>query len=151
MLAELVSQIQAFNSYAKAPRERFKTMEALRKTLFAVSGECQRRYENKPLPLLPSEQLALDTSRQLWRACRLAYLHCLRACLEGDASISSYSARVTHRVLSCLRMEQMNCYLAGTELDAQFWRNLHSVWASAEQLGVTREPVICLLYTSRCV
>jgi hypothetical protein len=44
-------------------------------------------------------------------------------------------------VLSCLRMEQMNCYLAGAELDNEFWRILHSVLASAEQLDVVSEPV----------
>ncbi|MFZ4535952.1 hypothetical protein [Propionivibrio sp.] len=141
MLAELVTQIQAFNGCGTSPRERFKTLEVLRKTLFAVSGECQRRYENKALPLLPAEQLALDMSRQLWRACRVAYLHCLRACLDGDPSIAEHSAKVAHRVLSCLRMEQMNCYLAGAELDADFWRNLHALLASAERLGVVREPV----------
>ena len=43
------------NSYSVSPRERFKTIEVLRKTLFAVTGECQRRYENKPLPLPPTE------------------------------------------------------------------------------------------------
>lgn len=141
MLAELVTQIQAFNCYDTAPRDRFKTLEVLRKTFFAVSGECQRRFENKPLPLLPADQAVLDAALQLWRACAVAYLHCLSACLEGDPSIAPYSARVAHRVLSCLRMEQMNCYLAGTELAGDFWRNLHAVLASAEQLGVAREPV----------
>jgi hypothetical protein len=141
MLTELVAQIQAFNCYITAPRDRFKTLEVLRKTLFAVSGECQRRYENKPLPLLPAEQVLLDTALQLWRASAVSYLHCLSACLDGDPSISTYSARVAHRVLSCLRMEQLNCYLAGADLAGDFWHNLHAVLASAEQLGVAREPV----------
>lgn len=141
MLAELVTQIQAFNCYITAPRERFKTLEVLRKTCFAVSGECQRRYENKPLPLLPADQAVLEAALQLWRACAVAYLHCLSACLDGDPSIAPYSARVAHRVLSCLRMEQMNCYLAGAELAVGFWHNLHAVLASAEQLSIAREPV----------
>lgn len=141
MLAELVTQIQAFNCCIADPRERFKILEVLRKTCFAVSGECQRRYENKSLPLLPADQAVLDAALQLWRAYAVAYLHCLRACLEGDPSIAAYSARVAHRVLSCLRMEQMNCYLAGAELAVGFWYNLHAVLASAEQLGLAREPV----------
>ena len=76
---------------------------------------------------------------------------------------------VAHRVLACLRMEQLNCYLAGADLAEGFWCYLHAVLASAEQFGVAREPVedrllgetsestlsgqycICLLYTSRCV
>lgn len=141
MLAGFVEQIEAFNAYRLSPRERFKTMEVLRKPLFAVSGECQRRYENRPLPLLPLEQLTLDLTRRLWRAAATAYLHCLRACLDGDASLNRNGAMVTHRVLACLRMEQLNCYLAGVELDSGFWKTLHAVLTSAEQLGIEREPV----------
>ncbi len=141
MLAEFVKQIEALNSFQLSARERFKTMEVLRKTLFAVSSDCQRRYENKPLPLLSAEQTALNLTRRLWRASATAYLHCLRACLDGDSSLTRFSGKVAHRVMSCLRMEQMNCYIAGVELDTEFWRILHSVLASAEQLGVEREPV----------
>ena len=141
MLAELVTQIQLFNNYSVAPRDRFKTIEVLRKTLFAVSGECQRRYENKPLPLPPAEQALLDSVRRLWRACLLSYLHCLRAALDFDASIIDLRAKVAHRAMSCLRMEQLQAYLAGAELDGVFWRNLHAVLASAEQLDIAREPV----------
>lgn len=141
MMAELVKQIQAFNDFAIAPSDRFKTLEVLRKAIFAVSGECQRRYENKPLPLLSAEQAALDAVLQLWRAFVLSYLHCLSACLDGDPSIAPYRVRVAHRVLSCLRMEQLNCYVAGAELAGGFWHYLHAVLASAEQFGVAREPV----------
>ena len=141
MLAELVTQIQAFNCYITAPRDRFKTLEVLRKTCFAVSGECQRRYEHKPLPLLPAEQALLDMALRLWRASAVSYLHCLSACLDGDPSISPYRVMVAHRVLACLRMEQLNCYLAGADLAEGFWCYLHAVLASAEQFGVAREPV----------
>ncbi|WP_301101811.1 hypothetical protein [Propionivibrio sp.] len=141
MLAGLVTQIQAFNVYNVAPRERLKTLEVLRKALFAVSGESQRRYEHKALPLLPAEYATFDSVRQLWRATTVAYLHCLHACLDRDPSITAHSAKVTHRVLSCLRMEQLNCYVAGTELDGDFWHILHSVFAAAEKLGVTRQPI----------
>jgi len=141
MLAELVKQIQRFNNYSVTPRVRFKAMEVLRKTLFAVSGECQRRYENKPLPLPPAEQSVLDSVLRLWRAALTAYLHCLQAALSFEASVIDLRAKIAHRALSCLRMEQMNAYLAGTELDALFWRNLHATLASAEQLDVAREPI----------
>ena len=141
MLAALVVEIQTFNGYQVEVRERFKTLEVLRKTVFAVSGECQRRYENKPLPLLPAEQTQLDKVRLLWRACSIGYLHCLRACLDGDPLIVKYSAKVAHRALSSLRMEQLNCYFAGAELEGDFWRNLHAMFASTEQLGVAGEAV----------
>lgn len=141
MLASLLTQIEAFNVYGAAPRARFEVLEALRKSLFAVSAEARRRYEYKPVPLLPGEQFAFDGARRLWRACTVAYLHCLRACLEQDPSMAAQSAKVAHRVLSCLRMEQMSCYFAAAEPDGEFWRTLHAAWASAGKLDVGRHPV----------
>ena len=141
MLAELTRQIEAFNTFRTLPRERFKTMEVLRKNVFAVSGDAQRRYEAKPLPLLPVEQAAFDLVHRLWRACTIAYLHCLRACLDQDSSLAAESAKVAHRVLSCLRMEQMADYFASVEPEAEFWSLLHSVWSAAESLGVAHEPM----------
>jgi hypothetical protein len=141
MLSEFLAQIRAFNCCRVAPDERFKTLTILRNALFAVSGECQRRYENKPLPLLPAEKSVQDAVGALWRACAVSYMHCLRACLEGDSSISPHAAKVAHRALCCLRMEQMSCYLGGVAPDGEFWRNLHSVLVSAETLGVARDFV----------
>ncbi|MFT3848835.1 MAG: hypothetical protein QM739_09185 [Propionivibrio sp.] len=141
MLSELLAQLRAFNACRVAPDERFKTLTVLRNTLSAVSGECQRRYENKPLPLSPAERGLQDAVCALWRACAVSYLHCLRACLEGDASISPHAAKVAHRALCCLRMEQLSCHLGGLPPDGEFWRTLHAVLVSAETLGVARDLV----------
>ena len=141
MLSEFLIQIRAFNTCRVAPDERFKTLAVLRNALFAISSECQRRYESKPLPLLPAEKSILDSVCALWRAYAVSYLHCLRACLEGDAAIAPHSAKVAHRALCCLRMEQMSCYLGGMAPDGEFWRNLHAILVSAETLGVARDFV----------
>jgi hypothetical protein len=141
MLSALLAQIQLLNTSSTPAAERFSILETLRNALFHVSAGCQRRYENKPLPLLPEEQRALNAVRDLWRKCTIAYLHCLQACLDQDASISGHSAIVAHRTLSCLRMEQMNSYLALSEPGADFWHLLHTVFAAAERLATTREPV----------
>ena len=141
MQTELIRQIQALNAFRMAPRERFKTLEVLRKTIFMIDGESQRRFENRPIPLWSSEQSALDTARRLWRCCSVAYLHCLRACLDGDTEIVEFKAKIAHRTLVCLRMEQLTSYLGGQDLEPDFWRTLHSILAAAEQLGITRTPI----------
>ncbi len=141
MLSSLVKQIDAFNHYDIAARERFKTMEVLRKAIFAVNNDCRRRFENKLLPLAPAEQSTLDAVRRLWRLCAVAYQHCLQSCVEGDAALSAYAARVAHRVLFCLRVEQLDSYAAAVEPGPGFWRNLHAVLMAAEGLGVAGEPV----------
>ena len=141
MLTGLLAQIEAFNSCRVPPGERFASLEVLRQAVFAVNGDSQRRYEHRALPLLPAEQLAFDQTRRLWRACTQAYRHCLSACLDNDPALADQRALVAHRVLSCLRQEQLSCYLAGAELEADFWAIVHSVWVAAETLGVTRQPV----------
>lgn len=141
MQAELVRQLQQLNGFAMPARERFKTLEVLRKTAAAIDAECQRRYEGRPLPLAAGEQALLDASRQLWRACAIGYLHCLRACLDDDPGLTGEGARAAHRVLASLRMEQASDYAGGAHPDDELWRILHAVLASAEQLGVARTPV----------
>ena len=141
MLGELLTQVEAFNGYSIAPRQRFKTMEVLRKTIFAVSGESRRRFEYKALPLLAAEHNAFSDSRRLWRACAVAYLHCLQACLDGDSTLTEGSAMVAHRVVACLRMEQLACYGASHELGDDFWQLTHALWKAGETLGVVRELI----------
>ena len=141
MQSGLLGQIHALNAYSMAPRERFKILEELRKAIFTVDGECRRRYENRPVPLWSSEQVALDTARHLWRACAIAYLHCLRGCLDGDPGVAEHKAKIAHRALVCLRMEQLTCYFGLLEVDPDFWRNLHSILASAEQLEIAHVPI----------
>ena len=141
MLAELLIQIEALNTARMPPRERFKVMEALRKSVFAVNGQCQLRFENKLLPLLPTEQTMLAWTQRLWRTSAVAYLHCLQACLNRESGLDGEEARVAHRVLTCLRMEQLSASLAWAEPGADFWGLLHAVWMAAEKLGVTQAPV----------
>lgn len=141
MQAELARQVQWLNGWTMPARERFKTLEALRKAIFAADAECLRRFDNRPLPLAAGEQALLDTSRRLWRACAVGYLHCLRACLDGDPSLAAHAARVAHRAVTSLRMEQASGYAGGSDPAGDFWRTLHAVLASAERLGVARAPV----------
>jgi len=141
MLASLVKQIDAFNRFEIGARERFKTIEVLRKAIFAVNNDCRRRFENKLLPLAPAEQSTLDAVRRLWRLCAVAYQHCLQSCVDGDTALSAHAARVAHRVMFCLRVEQLDSYAAAVEPGPGFWRNLHAVLVAAEGLGVAGEPV----------
>lgn len=141
MLENLQAQIAAFCQVAVTLRERFRTLEALRKAVFAVTAASQRRFENKPLPLAPVERDALDAVCRLWQTCAAAYQICLDACAKGDPSLSSRAARVAHRLLACLRREQLQCYAAGVEPGADFWKRLHAAFFAAERLGVAAELV----------
>lgn len=141
MQLELATQIGLLNTCALPARERFKTLEILRRTLFTVAAESQRRFAYRALPLASGEQATFDSARRLWRTCAVAYLHCLRAVLDKDPTLAGQGARVAHRALASLRMEQASCYAAGVEPDGEFWQTLHAVMATAEQLDCAGEPV----------
>lgn len=136
MQDSLATQLDRLNGWQIAPRERYKILETLRKAVFAIETESIKRYEYRPLPLLPVEQKAFDASCRIWRALAIGYLHCLRACLDGDAALLENGAKIAHRTLVSLRLEQLSRYRAGSVVPGSWWRLLHAVMASAEQLGV---------------
>ena len=142
MLSGLRTQIEAFNLQKVSPRERFKTLEVLRKAAFMSGNECRRRCEGKPLPLAAAEQEMLDTARRLWRSYAQAYRQCLEACLaDDDTSLSSYTARVAHRVSSCLRMEQLTSYAGNVVPGPGFWKSFHDLFIAAEQAGCLGDTI----------
>lgn len=141
MQGDFAVLLDNLNGWKLPARERFKILEALRKSVVAVEAESLKRYEYRPLPLSPVEQKALDASCRLWRELTLGYLHCLRACLDGDAGVSEHAAKICHRAIACLRQEQLSRYYGGSAIPGQWWRKLHAVLASAEQLAVAAEPV----------
>lgn len=141
MLAALLEQIHLYNTVSTPAQLRFATLDSLRHSVFSVSANCQHRFEHKPLPLLPAEQATLDAVRELWRAYATGYVRCLQASLEQDISVSGISSTLAHRALCCLRMEQLNGYLAASEPSTGFWHTLHAIYACAEHLGATRTPI----------
>lgn len=147
MQGELAEQLERLNGCEIEPRERFKVLETLRKAVFAIETESIKRYESRPLPLSPVEQKSLDTSCRIWRELATGYLHCLRAALDGNETISEHRAKICHRTLCSLRLEQLSRYRGGSAIPGAWWRLLHATLASAEQLRVTTTAVSDRLFT----
>lgn len=137
----LATQLDSLNGWQISPRERYKILETLRKAVVAIETESIKRYEYRPLPLLPIEQKAFDASCRIWRGLTTGYLHCLRACHDGDSSLAEHCAKIVHRTLVSLRLEQLARYRGGSVAPGNWWRLLHAVQASAEQLGVTESSI----------
>lgn len=142
----LASQLEMLNGWPLAPRERFKIVETLRKPVFAIETEAARRYEGRPLPLSPVEQKGFDASCRLWRQLATGYLHCLQACLDRDESLAEHRAKIAHRVLTCLRLEQLARYRAGATIPGSWWQLLHAAMAAAEQLAAAASPIADRLF-----
>lgn len=141
MQDELASRLEDLNVWAMAPAERYRVLEALRKTVLAIEVESVKRYEHRPLPLSAVEKKSLDASCRLWRELTTGYLHCLRACLDGGADIGCDAAKVCHRAISAARREQLARYRGGMAIPGVWWRKLHAIYAAAEQLGVEAQTV----------
>lgn len=141
MQGELAEQMELLNGWTVLPRERFKILETLRKVVFAIETESIKRYDSRPLPLSPIEQKSLDSSCRIWRGLATGYLHCLRATLDGDTALSEHSAKICHRTITSLRLEQLSRYRGGSVIPGDWWRLLHATLASAEQLRVTTASV----------
>lgn len=141
MQGELAERLESLNGWAIEARERYRILELLRQPIVAVEAESVKRYEHRPLPLSAVEQKALAASCRLWRELATAYLHCLRACLDGDSALVPDAAKVCHRTISALRHEQLARYRGGVAVPGPWWRRLHAVLAAAEQLGVEATTV----------
>lgn len=146
MQSEIGKVLESLNTWPIPPRSRFKILDVLRKAIFAVEAESAKRFEHRPLPLTTVEQRAFDASCHLWRQLATGYLHCLRACLDGDAGIAEHGAKVVHRVLSTLRCEQIARYRASSVVPGHWWRLLHAALASAEQLEAMHSPIADRLF-----
>jgi hypothetical protein len=141
MLSELTAQIEAFSLQDISPRGRFKTLEVLRKAVFAASTDCRNRCEGQPLPLAADDRAVLDAACRLWRSYAVGYQQCLQACLDGDVSLSKHAARVAHRVSFCLRVEQLTGYAGGVAPRSGFWKSFHALFLAAERLGCATETM----------
>lgn len=133
----LAAQLESLNGWAIAPRERYKLLSTLRKQIFAIETESAKRYESRPIPLSAIEQKVFDNTCRLWRQLAVGYLHCLRACLDQDTALAEHRAKIAHRALTSLRLEQLARYRTGFAIPGVWWRTLHATLAAADQLGVT--------------
>ena len=149
--AMLLRQTNLLNRYPLTPAERLKILELLRDPIAFAQTESARKFAGRPLPLVPQEQSSMDANRSLWQALRIGYLHCLAACLEGQAELRPHAALIAQRVIGALRAELLDLYRAGSDPPAQSWRLLNRVFAAAENLAVLTQAVSDALQTAHPV
>lgn len=139
--AALLRQLNLLNRHTLPAGERLKILELLREPVAFAQSEATRKFAGRPLPLSPPEQAALDSNRNLWQALQTGYLHCLTACQGPQAELRQHAALAAQRVLHALRGELLDIYRAPSDPPARLWRTLHRVYALAEELAVTTQPL----------
>jgi hypothetical protein len=141
MQAALLKSLNLLNRYPLPAAERLAIMELLRQPVHASQEENVRRFVGKPLPLAPTEQAAYETCLAIWNALATGYLHCLAACIAGEAGSKDLWPLAAQRALAALVTVQLDTCRAGRQPPAGYWCMLHHAYHAAEKAGVARMEV----------
>jgi hypothetical protein len=139
--AQLLRQLHLLNRFALAADERLAILEALREPVFFVQSECSKKFVGRPLPLAPPEQAALDSAHSVWQALATGYLHCLQVCLAGETAPRQQAALICQRVLATCADDYASLVHGGIQPEASLWVRVHAVYAAAETLAATNQPI----------
>jgi hypothetical protein len=139
--SEVRAQLNLLNCFPVASLERLRIMEHLRETVDFIQGEAAKKYLNKPVPLDKVETTAWGNVRELWQAMATAYQRCLQASIDGDKEVADYVPLITQRCLRYATMQILEQYRAFRQVEEEYWRQLHALYAFAEQKGFAVRPV----------
>lgn len=138
----LLIEINELNRYAMRGLERLETLELLRDTVGYVQDEYTRKLVAKPLPLKDHELNILFGAVQLWQAMALGYQRCLQSLMAGDKPMEKHRALLCQRSLLYGGLAIFENQRTGYEFDGKFWRQLHGLYAYAEDQGLLSEKVV---------
>ena len=137
----LLTEINELNRYPLSGLERLNTLELLRDTVRYVQEGYAKKLVAKPLPLSESELIAFLAIVQLWQAMALGYQRCLQTHLTGDKQLARHGALLCQRSLRYSGLAIFEHLRTGYEIDGRLWRQLHSLYAIAEERGLLFEKV----------
>jgi hypothetical protein len=88
-----------------------------------------------------AESSVFEDTKELWEQMRTGYLRCLDSALNGDGAMHAQAALISQRALAYSGLRMFHHYRAYRQVPPRDWRGLNEVFAAAERLGVTEEPV----------
>ena len=138
---QLLAQLQEFNRFAAKAASRLAVLEALREAVQFVQIEQARRFTNRALPMAEAESVVFDETLALWDALRVGYAHCLQAVVAGEAGMGAQAALVCQRLLLYTGLKMFHHHRAYRQVPPHVWRELHEVYARAEELDAAEEAV----------
>lgn len=128
---KLLSQINELNRCPMRAQERLNTLELLRETIEHLQAELAKKIADKPLPLNESEFKVLQCIVQLWAALTTGYQRCLQSQISGE--FYGDAALLCQRCLHYTGLQILEYRRTGYEFDSRLWRQLHELYAHAEQ------------------
>ena len=137
----LKQQLELLSHYSLSALERLKMLEQLRETVSYTVGELGKKYRNKPLPFSSLEQAAWNNVESLWQLLAANYRLCLQANIEGNAEVTTFTALITQRAMSCLVVQMLEYGHAYRSVPSALWRQLHALYAFAEEREVAAKRI----------
>lgn len=145
----LYTQITQLNRFALPCLERLNILEQLRETVGYVQDDYAKKLIAKPLPLNEGELMIFVALVQLWHTLVVGYQRCLQAYLDGEPQLRELGALLCQRCLLYTGLEIFEHLRTGYEFDADLWRQLHGLYAFAEEQRIHLEEVNDPLNTIR--
>ncbi|HET7832570.1 MAG TPA: hypothetical protein VFK88_06355, partial [Gallionella sp.] len=150
----LYTQLTQLNRCELPGLERLNILEQLRETIGFVQDDYAKKLVAKPLPLNESELMIFVALVQLWHALVTGYQRCLQAYLNGNPELREHAALLCHRCLLYTGLEIFEHLRTGYEFEAGLWRQLHELYAFAEeqafQLVEVNDPLDTIRPQSSC-
>lgn len=137
----ILGEVRQINRLELPVPERFRILEQMRETVSFIQDEAGRKVSSRPLPLDLTERAQLDAIMDLWEEMTAGYARCLQAGLSGDADAAKRRALYCQRALTCVGAAIVSHAQASHAPDPKLWRELHTLYAYAEQAGLAKVAV----------
>ncbi len=147
---QLLHQINELNRYPLPGLERLKSLELLRETVGFVQEDYAKKLIDKPLPLNDDEMVIFMSIVQLWHAMLTGYQRCLQFYMFGEKQLAGQGALLCQRCLFYGGLEIFEYLRTRYEFKPQLWRQLHELYAYAEQHELHQTEIAELDHTTTC-
>lgn len=135
--AKLLEMVRTLLDRPPAPNQHLEVLEAARSTIAFVQGELAARYADRPLPPESNENETLTRVTDLWDALAESCALILRRDMEHQTLEDQHALlaqRRIHYTSQCL----LEYFRAHRAVPPGLWNRVHSSYAVAEKMGVSR-------------
>ena len=139
---ELTGLLESLEEFSPPEGAYIEVLERLREPIVVAQAEHAKKFAGRPLPLKDYEIGAFEQVYDLWTTLGRAFKRLLRSAIEEHSpDLVGQEALLAHRALDCVGELMLVHYRARRELDSELWQDLHQLYRTAEQHGVTLTTV----------
>jgi len=145
--ALFLRQLSLLIRFTLSAAERFSILEALRSSIHKTQNLVANKFIDKPLPLSPPEQAALDSTLAVWQSLFANYLQCIEVYALEETYPKALSlttrknATAIQRALTMLAEAQIYLIYGKRLPDFGYWKKLHQIFLFAESNNLIHEKI----------